>query len=687
MKPNLKALFWKEWHENARWAALALLLLSLGLAYSVYREVGGTGYSNAGAIPIWLGVSLLLTLAAPLVGLALGLLQILPELRRDQWAFLTHRPATRTALFFGKVIPGVCLYFLATFPPLLGVAWWDAVPGHVAAPFDPRLMFGGLAAICSGLAFYFAGLLTALRPARWYGSRALPVLAALLAPAAIGALTELWQAALACLVVIGILCVAAWGSFLTSGDYSAQAKPARLALGVTLYTGSVISAAAVIGLSISVYYSLFPRSTPIATTAQYQVSTTGQLRIFTYDGSVETTKDLRGNVIARHTVVGQSWVGGDSEQYLSFSDFSPRVSLILPKSLSGFAYTNPYRYVSSLQTLLYGHADTAWYFIYRTNQIVGYSEKTRLPVIYLGPRGFFGSSAEAGQFPEPLRDADHQNNTHVLLIFSHTIYCLNTQQEALTKLWSGSASQTLAGYCFLTSPSMQNQDAPVAVAAGDQIQVNSSKGVRRFALPRPFSASAYPVVAAAVNPAQTRYYFWYAPKDSILPSIGLSPSKLVTVSAQGRILQTQFLPALTLRPLQRPLPAGFGLLLPLVLLPFVSQLDLDVTPTLPILSGLVAATLAWLVCRRCGDDAKSRLLWALGVFWLGVYGVLLLLALRAWPARIGCPSCGRQRVVDRNTCEYCGARFARPTLDGTEIFEEEPHPEAALRPTPSKRSG
>jgi hypothetical protein len=55
----------------------------------------------------------------------------------------------------------------------------------------------------------------------------------------------------------------------------------------------------------------------------------------------------------------------------------------------------------------------------------------------------------------------------------------------------------------------------------------------------------------------------------------------------------------------------------------------------------------------------------------GPIGVLLMLALREWPARIACPGCHKPRVATRNTCEHCGAPHARPRTDGTEIFQEE----------------
>lgn len=683
---DLKALFWKEWHENARWALLILLCLSVSLVYAVYYETGRTPYSNAGAIPLWDTVNLILTIGAPLAGLSLGLLQILPELRRDQWAFLVHRPITRTALFFGKVIPGLCLYILAISLPLLGFAAWDAAPGHVAAPFDIRFTLNGWAIICFGLVFYFAGLLVALRPARWYGSRGLPLLGALLVLITAGAWNEFWQAVLVGLLISAVLAAAAWGSFVASGDYGSMTKPTRFMLGITLYVGSIIGVFALTALSMGISNTLFPKPVGTASNKQYQIDIAGHIRVFAYDHGEETTTDLLGNIVDRHRVVGNEWSGNSSEQFLNFSDFP----IALQNSPLRSQFSSLSRYALPLQTFLYHSDDTAWYYLYRTNQIVGYSLHSRQRVGYLGPNGFSQSSEAAGAFSEPLGNTEHLNNTTALLLFPHSVYRFDTIDETLIRLWSGSSANALEGFTYLAaSPKIQNY----AIAEGNQIQVFSGQNNLLFTLPRPFPTSVYPVVQAAMNPQGSRYYFWYAPKNSILPSLGFFTSKLVTVTAEGHIRQTTSLPALTPPPDQDAWPRAIGLLVPpgfavasTGLIGISSAVgDIDAKQqlkslyqdmalrgllALSVLSGLVAALLAWRISRRCGDSRRGQIMWAFGVFWLGGYGVLLLLALRAWPARVPCPNCGRLRVVDRSTCEHCGALFARPQQDGTEIFEE-----------------
>ena len=59
----------------------------------------------------------------------LGWLQVHNERRPDLWAFLIHRPMTRTGIFLGKVIAGLGLYALVVGLPLLGFIVWARLPG------------------------------------------------------------------------------------------------------------------------------------------------------------------------------------------------------------------------------------------------------------------------------------------------------------------------------------------------------------------------------------------------------------------------------------------------------------------------------------------------------------------------------------------------------------------------------
>jgi hypothetical protein len=84
----------------------------------------------------------------------------------------------------------------------------------------------------------------------------------------------------------------------------------------------------------------------------------------------------------------------------------------------------------------------------------------------------------------------------------------------------------------------------------------------------------------------------------------------------------------------------------------------------------VAAVVCYLLARRHAFSRGRSIGWSLcGLVW-GLTGLLLMLAVQEWPARVTCPKCRKPRVVTRDTCEHCGAPHAAPAADGTEIFEE-----------------
>jgi hypothetical protein len=88
-----------------------------------------------------------------------------------------------------------------------------------------------------------------------------------------------------------------------------------------------------------------------------------------------------------------------------------------------------------------------------------------------------------------------------------------------------------------------------------------------------------------------------------------------------------------------------------------------------LLSATASALGCFLLARRHAFSRARRIGWALVGFCFGWVGLLLMLALQEWPARIACPKCRKLRVVTRDTCEHCGAAHALPEPDGTEIFE------------------
>ncbi len=91
--------------------------------------------------------------------------------------------------------------------------------------------------------------------------------------------------------------------------------------------------------------------------------------------------------------------------------------------------------------------------------------------------------------------------------------------------------------------------------------------------------------------------------------------------------------------------------------------------SLIVLSAAGSALGCFILAHRYAFSRGSSIAWALVGFFFGWVGLVLMLVLQEWPARVACPKCHKLRVVTRDTCERCGALHAAPAPDGTEIFE------------------
>ena len=142
----MKALIQKELRENLKLAMLGLIVFSAILALNIHTyshwmksvAAGGQGQREVEMMQPLIsgGFWKLSGILCAIFGFILGWFQIHNERQRDLWAFLMHRPATRTQVFFGKILAGLMLYILVTGLPLTGYLIWALAPGHIAAPFE-----------------------------------------------------------------------------------------------------------------------------------------------------------------------------------------------------------------------------------------------------------------------------------------------------------------------------------------------------------------------------------------------------------------------------------------------------------------------------------------------------------------------------------------------------------------------
>ena len=88
-----------------------------------------------------------------------------------------------------------------------------------------------------------------------------------------------------------------------------------------------------------------------------------------------------------------------------------------------------------------------------------------------------------------------------------------------------------------------------------------------------------------------------------------------------------------------------------------------------LVSAAASALGCFVLARRYAFSRARGIGWALLGLFFGWVGLVLMLVLQEWPARVSCPNCCKLRVATRDTCEYCGALHQPPAHDGTEILE------------------
>ena len=71
---------------------------------------------------------------------------------------------------------------------------------------------------------------------------------------------------------------------------------------------------------------------------------------------------------------------------------------------------------------------------------------------------------------------------------------------------------------------------------------------------------------------------------------------------------------------------------------------------------------------RFGIDADKHRRWQLIGLLFGPAGILAMVTAHYCPNRVRCSHCHRRRVVTRELCEHCDAKFAEPKMNGTEIL-------------------
>jgi hypothetical protein len=684
----MKSLLWKEWRENLKWAGLPALVILLPLLL-----LGGPDEPMAGVTG-----AVLFFVTPATFGAVLGFLQVFFESRGDQRALLLHRPLSRSRIFLGKAVAGVVMYLLALGIPFVGVEAWMATPGHMAAPYQWGAGLPWLADILTGVVYYFAGMLTAQREARWYGSRGLGLAAAFFCTFLVWSVPEFWQALLAVVTFAVVVGVAAWGSFIAGGAYAPQPPLARAALAVTFLAGLLVVS---VGGKLAV-----AELTDSSTGYGHGLDRDGRVLIVPWKsgvGPVEPVTDLEGRV--------PPYLQGKAVDRNVMEEIeAPMASMDWPTFRS---YRNPGRfYVEYRNDTRPGRE--VWYYSAGQGRLLGYDADFNQLLGSFGPDGFTPAGRPPGaRFEGELRYPTRGWGAFSpdYLAFPGGVYTVDFSRRTIRTLFTPPRGESVV---WARHWKDRREKRSLAVVSTDRsVQVLTEAGEPVVSVPRAYDRSRYRLASVTRLEGPERYVFWYKPSLFLEPEeASTTPGQVLEYSAAGDELARRTVPPL---PEVRPSRAEalYGLVTPAhevvvlagpiyylrsqarlsqgvdtwVALSGLEQLAGYFLPglsaenvgrgslvpgfaALSFLSSVACALACFLLARRYAFSGVRCLGWALCGLLFGWVGLVLMLALQEWPARVRCPSCGRGRLVDRERCEHCGAPHAPPARDGTEIFEE-----------------
>jgi hypothetical protein len=522
---TFQAIVLKELRERVKVALVCLAMVVAGqfISLGFQKMMAAAGVVTEGTASVF--AFSLFTLTSALSGLLIGRAQIVQENRGDRWGFLAHRPVRRSTLFFAKALAGTLLYLVATGVPLAFVTAWMAAPGHRPVPWDSSMALPGVADMLCGLVYYFAAMLVGMREARWYGSRFLPLGAAIACSAVVLEVPHFWQALAAIAVGIAVAGTAAVATVINGGSYEPLARPGRVALGLTVVPGLLLSGMFVIGV-ISV--TVFSRNTArdgIRSTG-YAIAGDGAIvqrvqvqNLFAVSKQVIAVNDLHGQPLAQY----QDSVSRAELTAGVISTPSLTLNLNAPSSVESLygGYRGTHDLFVSLSTSPPAPSDASWYFVRRLGLIAAYNNRSARLLGWMGPDGFsLGDTLPSHRFEGPLRPSAEGYFTPPFLAFPTAVYRVDLSQRGIRKVFASAPGDTV-----VRAATSGDSTAAMAVygprarfnviATMRNVYVQAADGTAELSVARDSGStgSGTAVVSRALLAPGAPTFFWFSAAD------------------------------------------------------------------------------------------------------------------------------------------------------------------------------
>lgn len=671
----MKQLVLKELCEQFKVALIGLVILTamVSMALTSYgdqlqqlvRHGSQTSYDNTQPL-LRHELQVQVACFCALFGILLGWLQIRAEQHPDLWAFLVHRPVPRTCIFKSKVIAGLLLYVAGVGLPLLGFVLVVSAPGQVAAPFEWPMALPFTSLFLVGMVWYFAGLLTGLRKARWFVSRGFGLGLPVVVTFALFDVPEFWHALLLVVAAGTVLALAVWGSFQTGGFYREQPAAGKVALTLTSTASALVLAGLLLAVSIN-----FLVSRSGYTYTQYQLTRDGKVLRITQRGFDEADiTDLNGLPV-RDEKTGQT---------ISVKDLQSRYAFGLTAMTTAdqsVRWNGRFEQRFFRQARFFSqwamHNKILWYLT-ADGRLVGYHGITRGFVGTLVPPGMAGNESSAdARFLLPYdygRSSFMDWSQPGVLASTRTAYRVDLERREVKPLLTVKNGDVILASSENASSGHRTLNSYALVLTRSAIHFFDSEGGHKFELPYVPSLPEYPQVSVLWLEATNTFAVRFDPDGELNK---LSGGRLLThvawVNAEGHIRNAMDLPNLPGPARQNQLADTLFIpLIPPGVLVWTWEEPYRIWNLLRILPAVLCAGAGWWLGRRNHFSRTAQAAWAMHHLLFGLPGLLAFLAVQEWPAREACPNCKQSRAVDREQCDHCGADFAPPAKTGTEIL-------------------
>ena len=136
------------------------------------------------------------------LAITLGFRQSAWEPSQRTAQYLLHLPLARRTIFLAKLATGISLLLGCTLVPILIYAIWAAMPATHAGPFEWSMTESAFLVWLVMPLVYLGAFASGIRPARWFGSRLLPLFSVAMAGSIVAALSQWWLFALPLLLFV-----------------------------------------------------------------------------------------------------------------------------------------------------------------------------------------------------------------------------------------------------------------------------------------------------------------------------------------------------------------------------------------------------------------------------------------------------------------------------------------------------